>query len=73
MNKFSTKGLSFFFGLPGPAKPMENFNLMLETAQYLTKRLNGELKDDKRSVLTVQTIEHYRARIRDFERRYLAQ
>jgi cell division protein ZipA len=73
MNKFSTKGLSFFFGLPGPVKPMENFNLMLETAQYLTKRLNGELKDDKRSVLTVQTIEHYRQRIRDFERRHLAQ
>lgn len=73
MNKFSTKGLSFFFGLPGPNNPIEAFDLMLETAQYLCKQLNGELKDDKRSVLTVQTIEHYRARIRDFERRYLAQ
>ena len=73
MNKFSTKGLSFFFGLPGPAKPIETFDLMLQTAQFLAKRLNGELKDDKRNVLTVQTIEHYRQRIRDFERRHLAQ
>lgn len=73
MNKFSTKGLSFFFGLPGPNKPIETFDLMLQTAQYLAKRLNGELKDDKRNVLTAQTIEHYRQRIRDFERRHLVQ
>ena len=35
--------------------------------------LNGELKDDQRSVLTAQTIEHYRQRIVEFERRALTQ
>ena len=36
-------------------------------------RLFRELKDDQRSVLTAQTIEHYRQRIVEFERRALTQ
>lgn len=37
----------------------------------LSQELNGELKDDQRSVLTAQTIEHYRQRIVEFERRQM--
>ena len=40
---------------------------MLSAAQQLGRDLGGELKDDHRSDLTAQTIEHYRQRIRDFE------
>ena len=40
---------------------------MITVAQQLCKVLGGELKDDHRSDLTAQTIEHYRQRIRDFE------
>ncbi len=42
---------------------------MLATAKAIAKQLQGELKDENRSVLTGQTIEHYRERIRDFSRR----
>ena len=45
--------------------------LMLEVAQQIRGALDGELKDDHRSVMTAQTIEHYRQRIRDFELRQL--
>ncbi len=40
---------------------------MLNAAQQISNDLGGELKDDQRNVLTSQTIEHYRQRIRDFE------
>ena len=44
---------------------------MLEVAQQVRGALDGELKDDHRSIMTAQTIEHYRQRIRDFELRQL--
>jgi cell division protein ZipA len=69
MDKFTTRGVSFFFPLPGPNKPMETFDLMLDTAQFLAKKLGGEVKDDQRNSIRPQTLEHYRQRIRDFERR----
>ena len=46
---------------------------MVAAARKLAHELNGELKDDQRSVLTAQTIEHYRQRIVEFERRALTQ
>jgi len=69
MNEFSTPGISFFQQLPGPLNNMKNFERMLNTATTLRDALDGELKDENRSVLTRQTIEHYRQRIRDFELR----
>ena len=42
-----------------------------DTDRKLAHELDGELKDDQRSVMTAQTIEHYRQRITDFERRHL--
>ncbi len=44
---------------------------MIAAARKLAKELDGDLKDDHRSVLTAQTIEHYRQRIADFERQQL--
>lgn len=67
---FSTVGLSFFLGLPvASGSNMEAFDAMLVTAKDIASKLQGELKDENRSVLTKQTIEHYRERIRDFARR----
>lgn len=68
MNEFSTRMLCFFMSLPGPKQPKEAFELMLTMARKLASELGGELRDDQRSVLTTQTIEHYRQRIIDFER-----
>ena len=44
-----------------------------EILAFLAHELGGELKDDQRSVMTAQTIEHYRQRIVEFERRQLTQ
>ncbi|MGH1485975.1 MAG: cell division protein ZipA [Cellvibrionaceae bacterium] len=68
--EFSTVGLSFFLPLPTELNNnMEAFDVMLATAKDIADKLSGELNDEQRSVLTGQTIEHYRERIRDFTRR----
>lgn len=73
MEEFSTPGVSLFLQLPGKHESyMQSFERMLETANALKDGLGGELKDENRSVLTRQTIEHYRQRIRDFELRQLS-
>jgi cell division protein ZipA len=71
IDHFSTPAVSFFLGLPGPRHPKQAFDVMVAAARKLSQELNGELKDDQRSVLTAQTIEHYRQRIVEFERRAL--
>ena len=73
IDHFSTHAVSFFLGLPGPRHPKQAFDLMVAAARKLAHELNGELKDDQRSVMTAQTIEHYRQRIVEFERRALTQ
>ncbi len=68
---FSTPGVVFFMHLPGPADSMKAYEAMVETARCLVKNLDGELRDQTHSVATKQTLEHYKQRIRDFERRQL--
>ena len=68
---FSTRAVSFFLGLPGPRHPKQAFDVMVASARKLAHELNGELKDDQRSVMTAQTIEHYRQRIVEYERKLL--
>ena len=67
INDFKTPAVSFFMQLPGPIAPTEAFELMLEAATNLARDLGGDLKDDQASVLTTQTVEHYRQRIANFE------
>lgn len=73
MSQFSTPAVSFFLGLPGPRHPRQAFDLMVSASRKLGSELGGDLKDENRSVLTSQTIEHYRQRIAEFERRRLTQ
>ncbi len=61
--------VSFVMGLPSPGSSQECFTMMLETAKVIVRHLNGELRDENRSVMTPQTIEHYKQRIQEFERR----
>ena len=60
---------------PRPAIPHDevkaHFAKRRAAARKLAHELNGELKDDQRSVLTAQTIEHYRQRIVEYERKQL--
>lgn len=71
IDDFTTPGLLFFMNLPGPKNSVKAFDAMLETARCVVKNLGGELKDQTQSVATKQTLEHYKQRIRDFERRQL--
>jgi cell division protein ZipA len=71
MDEFSTPGISLFMTLPIDADSMQSFDLMVETAQAIAQTLHGELKDEQRSAMTKQTLEHSRQRIRDFERKKL--
>lgn len=68
MDDFETPGVSLFMTLPINADSMQSFDLMADTARAIAEALNGELKDEQRSVMTRQTLEHCRQRIRDFER-----
>ncbi len=67
-----TPGVCFFIRLPGPDDSLQAFEYMVETAQAIVRNLGGELKDERHSVMTAQTIEHCRQRIREFERRKLS-
>jgi cell division protein ZipA len=69
MNDLTTPGISFFMSMPGPSNILQAFDFMLETAQCVVRNLGGELKDERRSVMTPQTAEHCRQRIREFERK----
>lgn len=71
MSEFKTPGVSMFLTLPCSAKSMDAFELLYGTADYLADNLGGDLKDEQRNKLTAQTVEHYRQRIRDYERQSL--
>ncbi len=71
MDEFETPGVSLFMTLPITADSLPSFELMLETANKIAETLDGELKDEQRSAMTRQTIEHCRQRIKDFERKKL--
>jgi cell division protein ZipA len=72
IENFRSPGVCFFMQLPGPEDPLEAFEDMLKAARNLALQLGGELKDEQRSVMTGQTVEHYRQRIADFRRRLMS-
>jgi len=65
------RAVAFYLILPGPHHTKAAFEEMLAAARKLETELGGEIKDDQHSVLTAQTIEHYRRRIAEFERKKL--
>ena len=72
MDTFVSPGVTFFLQLPGPESPGDALEEMVRITRELALELGGELKDENMSVLTGQTIEHYRQRIADFSRRRLS-
>ena len=69
MEKGTFRGVTFFMKLPGPSQPLEALEKMVAVSRRLAQGLGGELRDDQRSVLTPQTVEHMRQRVQEFERR----
>ena len=71
MNQTRTHALCFFFELMPDQDNMKIYDSMLSVINKLRDDLGGELHDENRSVFTIQTSEHCRNRIRDFQRRHL--
>lgn len=69
MDTFETPGISLFLSLPVATESIAAYNDMIATAKNLAEKLEGELKDENRSVMTSQTIEHGRQRVIEFERK----
>lgn len=66
IEQLRTPGLSLFMQLPGPVQAREAFDMMLKTGRALAEQLGGDLCDETRSVLTVQTIGHLKEKIEAF-------
>ena len=69
IESFSTQGVTLFMTLPNAGDAFDIFNNMMSAARHLAKEFNAQLLDDKRSVMTKQTEQHYMSRIREFERK----
>jgi len=69
METFTTQGISLFMTLPNTGDAFEVFEQMLGAAKQLAMEFQGQLLDDKRSVMTKQTEQHYTGKIREFERK----
>ncbi|MBO9491346.1 cell division protein ZipA [Endozoicomonas sp. G2_1] len=69
MESFATQGVSLFMTLPNAGDPFEVFQHMLGAAKQLAQEYHGQVLDDKRSVMTKQTEQHYISKIREFERK----
>jgi cell division protein ZipA len=68
MRDFSTPGMTLFAQLPGPRDGLVVYSDMLYVAERLARLLDARLKDENRSALTKQTIEHTRSRIAEHKR-----
>ena len=66
---FETPGVSLFMTLPMKADAMTAFTTMVTTAHKLQTALGAELKDEDRSAMTLQTLEHCRERICEHQRK----
>jgi cell division protein ZipA len=61
-----TQGLVIFKRLSSPANGLLAFDAMLDAAEKIAKRLNGQLRDEHRQILAEATLEKMRSRILNF-------
>ena len=66
LDEFSTPGISLFMRVHELAAPLQVLDSMLSVANRVAQELNGEVRDETRSVMTPQTIEHCRQSLTEF-------
>ena len=66
LDQFSTPGISLFMRVHELAAPLQVLDSMLSVANMIAQELNGEVRDETRSVMTPQTIEHCRQSLTEF-------
>lgn len=69
MAEFQTPGVSLFLSLPVAGDSLQAYDDLAKTARNIADSLDGELKDENRSAMTGQTIEHGRQRVVEYERK----
>lgn len=68
MSQMTTPGLTLFLQLPTTADTMESFEHMHEMAQFLARKLGGDVRDEDHNAVTAQRCEFYREKLRNFVR-----
>ena len=72
MASLETPAVALFLRLPGPERPGEVLDDMLGVARDIGKSLGGDLKDENMSVLTGQTLSHFKQRMAEFSRKRMS-
>lgn len=63
LEQVHTPGLTLFMQIPGPLESRAAFEQTITLGRALAEQLDGDLCDESRSVLTMQTIEHLKEKV----------